>query len=166
MDKIKTPIGQISIMVDGTEIESESLLLSADDRLFPDILGRYKFVVNVIPDGEKHTISCVLLDMIQCQKSTESGERLECQSFYSKDRYKLSVGLECEAVYFEDGTRASDEYDYDAEYLENGMAYVIDRNTKTRTFVIGVAWIDNVGWDDDENGRDVQTWFAADPTLM
>lgn len=30
-------------------------------------------------------------------------------------------------------------------------------------------WIDDIGWDDEryaDNDRDVQTWFAADPTIM
>lgn len=49
------------------------------------------------------------------------------------------------------------------------MAYLIAKNTKTTKYVFGIAWIDNVGWDDEideENNRDVQTWFAADPTIM
>ena len=78
----------------------------------------------------------------------------------------MSIGLECEARYI-DGVRASDEYDYDADYLENGMSFLIDVNTKTEHYTFGIAWIDNVGWDDpiDDNSRDVETWYGADPTL-
>ena len=78
----------------------------------------------------------------------------------------MSIGLECEMGYI-DGVRISDEYDYDADYLENGMSFLIDANTKTEHYTFGIAWIDNVGWDDpiDDNSRDVETWYGADPTL-
>ena len=35
--------------------------------------------------------------------------------------------------------------------------------------MFGIAWIDNVGWDDPvdgHNNRDVETWYGADPTLQ
>jgi len=77
----------------------------------------------------------------------------------------MSIGLECEAGYI-GGIRASDEYDYDADYLGNGMTFLIDANTKTERYTFGIAWIDNVGWDEPiDDNRDVETWFGADPTL-
>ena len=79
----------------------------------------------------------------------------------------MSIGIECEAGYIGD-KRASDVYDYDADYLENGMEYHIEIYTKTEQYVFGIAWIDDVGWDDpinDEDNRNVETWFGADPTL-
>jgi hypothetical protein len=72
----------------------------------------------------------------------------------------MSIGVECEQGSLE-------LYDYDTEYLVNGMAYQILSNTKTKRYVFGIAWIDNVDRDDtvgDNNTRDTQTWFAADPT--
>ena len=70
---------------------------------------------------------------------------------------------------FIDGKRVSDDYDYDydVEYLENGMSYLILKKTKTMRYVFGIAWIDDVGWDDadEECDRNIQTWFAADPAL-
>ena len=48
------------------------------------------------------------------------------------------------------------------------MSFLIDRNTKTECYVFGIAWIDNVGWDDPvdgHNNRDIETWYGADPTL-
>ena len=65
--------------------------------------------------------------------------------------------------------KSINDYDYDADYLENGMAYLIEKHTQSNKYVFGVAWIDNVGWEDEidnENDRDVQTWFAADPTIL
>ena len=72
----------------------------------------------------------------------------------------MSIGVE--------GDTLSGDYDYDAGYLENGMAYLIDENTQTDHYTFGIAWIDNVGWNDpvdDNNDRDVETWYGADPTL-
>ena len=71
----------------------------------------------------------------------------------------MSIGVECEQGSLE-------YYDYDADYLVNGMSYQILPNTKTKRYAFGIAWIDNVDCDDtgDNNDRDTQTWFAADPT--
>ncbi len=49
----------------------------------------------------------------------------------------------------------------DTEYLNNGVNYIIIGNTKTTTYVFGIAWIENVT---EEN--DIQTWFGADPTYF
>lgn len=169
MARLNTPFGYVSIMIDGQEIEYCAEPLKADEILFPDIAGRYKISVMFEPDGKEHALACILPEAVDYNRGPESGERLECQGFYSKDRVKLSIGLECEAGYLPDGTRWSNAYDYDADYLENGMAYLIEKNTKSNKYVFGVAWIDNVGWEeeiDNENDRDVQTWFAADPTIM
>lgn len=79
----------------------------------------------------------------------------------------MSIGLECEAGYI-GGERSSDEYDYDTEYLENGMAYFIKAYTKSEKYMFGIAWINDVGWNDPINNgdnRDIETWFGADPTL-
>jgi len=79
----------------------------------------------------------------------------------------MSIGLECEVGYI-NGARATNEYDYDADYLEIGMSFLIDANTRTEHYTFGIAWIDNVGWDDptgESSDRDVETWYGADPAL-
>ena len=46
------------------------------------------------------------------------------------------------------------------------MVYIILPNTKTEQYTFGVSWINDVGWDDiidNQNDRDTQTWFGADP---
>jgi len=167
MSLLATPFGYIEILIDGTTISYNAEKGSSNDVLWPDIHNRFQITVQFVPDGMEHSISCVFLPNCSYKKAPESGERLECQSFYNSKRYKMSIGLECEAGYI-GGERVSDEYDYDAEYLDNGMSYLILSNTKTEQYVFGIAWIDDVGWDDpinDEDNRDVQTWFAADPTL-
>ena len=167
MEKLKTPFGDIDVLIDGKSIAYTALKGSDNDVLWPDVRNRFQIVVKYVPDGRKHSISCVFSPTCSYEKGPESGERLECQSFYNPQRIKMSIGLECEAGYI-GGVRASDEYDCDADYLDNGMSYLIMPETKTEQYVFGIAWIDDVGWDDpidNEHNRDVQTWFAADPTL-
>ena len=92
--------------------------------------------------------------------------QISVQSRGLGDVYKRQ-GLECEAGYI-NGARVSDEYDYDAGCLENGVAFLIDRNTRTERYVFGISWIDHVSWGnqtDDTIKRDVETWYGADPTL-
>ncbi len=133
----------------------------------PHILGRYQICISFVPDGKRHDIACIFDPSCSYERTPESGERLECQSFYNGHRYKMSIGLECEAGYI-GGKRVSKEYDYDAEYLENGMAYIVLPDTRTEQYVIGIAWIDDVGWDEpieDDNNRDIETWYGADPSF-
>ncbi|MDY5730896.1 MAG: hypothetical protein SPL05_05065 [Eubacteriales bacterium] len=166
MKKLSTPFGEIKILIDGKPVSYFAQEGRKLDVLCPHVLGRYQIVVPFIPDGKNHSIACVFEADCSYERTPESGERLECQSFYNDYRYKMSIGLECEAGYM-GGIRVSDECDYDAEYLENGMSFLIDMNTKYERYVFGISWIDNVGWDDliGDNGRDVETWYGADPTL-
>ncbi len=166
MEKLSTPFGEIAILIDGKPVPYFAQEGRKPDVLCPHVLGRYQIIVPFIPDGEKHTIACVFDSDCSYEKTPESGERLECQSFYNDHRFKMSIGLECEARYI-GSVRASDEYDYDADYLENGMAFLIDANTRTERYVFGISWIDNVGWNDqmsDTGDRDVETWYGADPS--
>lgn len=160
LEKLKSPFGEIIVMIDEHPIDYIAQKGSDDDVLWPDVKDRYQIEIRYVPDGNEHSLSCIFSPTCPYEKSHESGERLECQGFYSPQRVKMSIGLECEAGYI------GGKYDYDAVYLDNGMAYVIMPETKTEKYVFGIAWIDDVGWDDpidDGHNRDVQTWFAADP---
>ena len=167
MEKLLTPFGEIKILIDGKSVPYSAQEGRKLDALCPHVLGRYQIAAQCIPDGENHTIACVFESDCSYERTPESGDRLECQSFYNDRRFKMSIGLECEAGYIGD-IRASDKYDYDADYLENGISFLIDKNTKTERYVFGIAWIDNVVWNDpidDNNDRDVETWYGADPKL-
>lgn len=167
IEKLSTPFGEIKIFVDGKPISYIAQKGRNMDTLCPHILGRYQIVVNFIPDGENHTISCIFDSKCLYEKISESGERLECQSFYNNHGFKMSIGVECEAGYI-DGKKAFDEYDYDVEYLENGMSFLIDMNTNTECYVFGISWIDNVEFNDlidNNDGRDVETWHGANPMI-
>ncbi|MBR5948325.1 MAG: hypothetical protein IKZ82_06710 [Clostridia bacterium] len=167
MERLKTPFGEIQILIDG---ETTPYFVQEGrplDVLCPHVLGRYQITVQFVPDGKEHSIACIFEPICSYERTPESGERLECQSFYNDRRFKMSIGLECEAGYI-DGVRASEEYDYDADYLEDGMVFLIDSNTKTEYYTFGIAWIGDVGRDDpieDDNNRDIETWYGADPTL-
>ena len=167
MRSLITPFGEIEIKIDGKAIPYVALEGKKIESLCPDILGRYQIEIHFKPDGKKHEISCTFTPNNDINRTPESGEDIECQGFYNSKRYKMSIGLLCESGSI-GGVRFSDKYDYDADYLENGMSYIILEETKTESYTFGIAWIDNVGWDDpidDERDRDVETWYASDPSL-
>ncbi|MBQ8780877.1 MAG: hypothetical protein IJZ72_04330 [Oscillospiraceae bacterium] len=161
MNYLNTPFGKVKILIDDTEIPYKAEKKQPNESVYPNIIGRYHIGVDFIPDGKRHEIKCIIENMSYSDRGPESGERLECQAFYSEDNFKLSIAVECETGFLPDGTRYSDRYDYDAGYLENGMSYIILEETREEHFIFGIAWIDNV---EDNHARDVQTWFAADPT--
>lgn len=164
MNKLITPFGEIQILIDGIPVPYAAKEGRKYDGLCSNVLGRYQIKISFVPDGKEHQIACIFNPSCLYERMTESGEYLECQSFYNSERYKMSIGLE-----FDEGDEKwiRNKYDYDIAYLENGMAYRIESHTKTTEYVFGLCWIDDVGWNDpiDDNDRDVETWFGADPTL-
>lgn len=160
MEKLITPFGEITILIDGTPANYRADEGRKTEVLCPHVLGRYQIAITYVPDGKEHDIACVFEPVCDYTRSSESGERLECQAFYNKRRFKMSIGVECDTL--------SDEYDYTADYLENGMAFHIRKDTKTTNYVFGISWIDNVDWNDtstEDGDRDVETWYGADPTM-
>jgi len=157
---LSTPLGNIRIMIDG-EIVDYTAQPVALDKTCKDIHGRYKIVVNFIPDGHKHQIMC-LIDEYQKTNDdfVEPGENLELMSFV-KNNIKLSIGMEGDTGYFSDGTRVNDYYDYDNDYHDNGVSYQILETTATNQFVFGIAWLV-----DQRPENEVQTWYGADPSIM
>ena len=107
-----------------------------------------------------HIIYCTLegINFNVIESYNESGERLECKAFYQDD-IKLSIGIEADTEYI-DGKRVS-SYDYDGVNLHNGLGYHVFPITKSQKFVFGVAWINKYN-----ETNEVQTWYAADPTIM
>lgn len=154
--KLSTPFGEASIFIDDKEIEYNFVKLKPFKNC-PDIDGRYVIEIDFKPDGKEHKISCEISNIdSNFETDFESGERLECRSFYSGN-IKMSIGCEGDNWYDPDGTRDS-LYDYDVDYLDNGMAYSILPFTKTEKYIFVLSWILSCN-----NENDVQTWFAADP---
>ncbi len=162
MEYLQTPFGKVKILIDDIEISYNAIQKQSDEKVCPDVVGRYHIAIDFTPDGQQHEIKCIIEDISCSDRGHESGEMLESQAFYNEDDWKLSIGVECEAGFLPDGRRWSERYDYDARYLNDGMSYVILEETKENHFVFGLAWIDNVK---DNHSRDVQTWFAADVTI-
>ena len=165
MEKLITPFGEIKILIDGIPV---SYVAQKGRKLdvCPHLLGRYQITVDFVPDGAEHDIACIFEPVCSYKTAGESGERLECQSLYNDSRFKLSIGIECETSIV-DGVCRPDGYDYNAAYLNNGMSYHIETSTRTRQYVFGIAWIDEIGRDDpaEDYNRDVETWYGADPLI-
>lgn len=163
MNKLITPFGKIIITIDGQEIDYLAIAYTGYQKSYPELVV-YRIQVDLKPDNQDHEIACILPDMGEVKREPETGEDLDCQSFY-KDGWKLSIG-----VTFDERWDYGEVGDYETRYLENGMSYIAWKNhTKMQTFIFGIAWIDNVDYDDnsDENlARDVQTWYGAEPYEM
>lgn len=169
--EIVTPLGEITIEIDGSPAPFELTKLYPEEHICPDVAGRFMIEVDRLPDGKEHKISCVLRPSQPIKAFSESGERLECQGFYSIDeKTKVSVGIEADTNYYlgDDGKphRGRCEFDYDGLFEERDnifqISYCILEFTKTSHFVFGVCWI----FECDSSEKDTQTWFGADPTMM
>ncbi|MBE6835992.1 MAG: hypothetical protein E7515_07075 [Ruminococcaceae bacterium] len=166
MYNLITPFGEIQIRADDKEIPIKVIKCGKNEKLCPDVLGLYRVEISFIPDGKKHIIRCEFIPDTDFKSFVESGENLECQSFYNDNGMKMSIGLEGDSCYNADGKRIDGFYDYDVKYLKKGMAYSILPQTKTQKYVFGIAWINEIGSEKDKDGkRDIQTWFGADPTI-
>ena len=108
MEYLKTPFGIIKILIDDTEVSYNTVKRKLNEKLFPDVVGRYHIGLTFVPDGQEHEIKCVIENVSYVDRCPESGEMLECQSFYSTDNWKLSIGVECESGFLPDGRRWSD----------------------------------------------------------
>ena len=150
------PLGKVTIEIDGAPISFKKTKLKPMKYLCPDVADRFMLEVDFEPDGKEHLISCCLCPSQPIKGYYESGEHLECYSYYSADeKVKATIGIEADSC----------DYDYDSLFKEeNGIfynTYAILPSTKTSHYVFGVCWI----MDCDEE-RDAQTWFGADPTIM
>ena len=162
VEKISTPAGNIEIEIDGKTVEYQYEKLN-NGNLFPDVTARYKIKVSKEPDGTEHEIKCVIsgLKNMEYISDIESGECLECQSFYIEN-CKISIGIESDAGYLENGCRITDMgYDYDSCYNKDGISYGTLSFTTTKEFVFGICWMENYTKESEH-----QTWFGADPTIM
>ena len=147
-----TPFGNVRLELDNEEISFETQKIEPNRKNFPDVEGyllRWKYEKDCI----RHLLQCVI-DCESTEVREEGGERLEMTSVY-REGGKLSIGVEAEfsnlPVY---------EYDYNGRNLSNGIEIEILPKTETQYFIFGVAWLKKCS---EEN--DIQTWFAADPTI-
>ena len=160
MEKLNTPLGTISISIDDINIQYKAIKLENNQKVFPDIEGRYRIDVPYNTDNSEHIISCTVDNIIDSKVSHyfDSGEGFECETFHQGDT-KLTIGIEYDDSCYHDDERVED-CEYDSVHLEDGIGYHILKTTKSNIFTFGIAWIDE--FKDEDN---LQTYFAADPTL-
>ena len=150
----ETPLGNIEITLDGAAVAFEKQTAPPNSTLYPNVDGAFFLTYKYVSDKKPHVLKCCL-NSDKLSATPETGERLESIAFYT-DNTKLSIATEGEFGL----SSACSEYDYDGALLSKGIEIAIFPKTKNHAFVFGVALISPVT---DEN--DVQTWFAADPTI-
>lgn len=148
--ELNTPFGKVTATFDGKPISFEYLCIDPDKRLFPDVDGAYRIKIDYVSDGREHTLLFLLSDC-ESDGEPETGERLEAVSFYPRDG-KITLG--CYASF---GDYKDYPFDFDGTLRKNGIEISVLPETKTRTMLFGVSWVEHCT---EEN--DVQTWFGAD----
>lgn len=159
---LNTPFGEINFYIDDILTSDVKLTkLMSDKSCFSELDGRYSAVINFIPDGKSHRITCKIEDYTSSENDgIESGEKLVSVGFH-KNSGKLSIGIEYDCDICKDGKFYS-PYDYKCAYSKEGFVeFITDESTKTSEYVFGIAWIEkNITGD----GL-TQTWLGADPTF-
>lgn len=69
LEKLKSPLGEITVMVDGHPIDYITKKGSDNDVLWPDVRNRYQIEVRYVPDGNEHCLSCVFLPTCTYEKA-------------------------------------------------------------------------------------------------
>lgn len=169
MEKLKTPFGDIIVKIDGKEV-GYKIKKYENDPTCPNLLGRYLIEIEFKPTGKEHKITCEIAGNKNLKAEIEPGEMLECLSFYSEERIKMSIGVYGEVWGYVGGELYKPSNDYDIDYLSRGMSCIVLEDTKTEKFYFGVSWIDDVGYydptNDDGHDRDVETWYGSDPCYL
>lgn len=89
---IQTPLGIVEIKEDGKRIDCTVMKVENDNRC-PELNGRFAILVDYIPDGQVHTISCCIKRYRASKNDfVESEKRADIKSF-CKGTTKLSIGM-------------------------------------------------------------------------
>lgn len=154
---IQTPLGTIEITKDGKNVDCTIRSVPNDKQcLKPN--GRFAVLIDYIPDGQEHTISCCIKGYRGSKNDfMELDEMVDMKSF-CKGTTKLSLGLFSDTP--DEWDKAPDDImDYWTEYLKNGVQYHIRAYAKQAMYPFGIAW------NEHRNDKDeVQTTYGADPT--
>ena len=142
---LKTPLGTVSICINGVYTEYEALEISFTRPPCKDkpITACYRIELDA---KGCHSIACTLDPISDGTKNTgDSGENYLNAEFI-KDNCILTIGMEDNNPAFE-----SVSLPFGLQYNLN---YSIDK------VVFGIAWAT-----DYEGEHDIRTWYAADPTI-
>ena len=80
---IQTPLGRIEITKDEKKVDCTIRRVRNDDRC-PELNGRFAVLIDYIPDGQEHTVSCCIKGIRESKSDfIESDERVDIkqQSF-------------------------------------------------------------------------------------
>ena len=154
-----TPLGEISICFDGELVDFKCVPMPD---AWPGVEHAYYLEYDYISDNAPHTLKC-LLNNDSTESGPGSGESFESIALYGDD-VKMNIGINASFGDYHDYG-----YDYDGCYLfklmngvqydpECGLEINILKETTSKTFIFGVAWIFNYT---DEN--EYLPWYAAEP---
>lgn len=78
---IQTPLGRIEITKDEKKVDCTIRRVRNDDRC-PELNGRFAVLIDYIPDGQEHTVSCCIKGIRESKSDfIESDERVDIKSF-------------------------------------------------------------------------------------
>lgn len=152
---IQTPLGRIEITKDKKKVDCAIRRVRNDDRC-PELNGRFAVLIDYIPDGQEHTVSCCIKGIRESKSDfIEPDERVDIKSF-CRGTTKLSIG----DIPDEWDKTPDDIMDYWTEYLKNGVQYHIRVGAEQAIYPFGIAWLEHKS---DKN--EVQTSYGADPSI-
>ena len=155
---IQTSLGTIEITKDGKSVDC-TIRRVRSDNLCPELNGRFAVLIDYIPDGQEHTVSCCIKRLRESKSDFIGPDgRADIKSF-CRGTTKLSLGLFSD-IPDEWGKTPDDIMDYWTEYLKNGVQYHIRADAKQAIYPFGIAWIEHKS---DKN--EDQTSCGADPTI-
>ncbi len=154
MDKIKTPLGEIGVFIDGRETDYQFVKLD-NEVIGQQAAGRYMIRIAPVNDKVKHIISCCIKDISDDVEIQHDGdEDFEVIEFI-RSKIDLSIGVKGECLddeqYF-----GRNKFDYGVQFEKYGISYIQNQDTKTKYFVFGICWVE------DFYESDCRTWYGAD----
>lgn len=147
-----TPLGKLIVLIDQVPFKYQ-VHKAPLNRSCSALDGRWLITVPVLPDGKEHWISCTLQPNCTVHDYIETGNRLECKSFYST-RFKLSIGASCIS-------ECANARDFSIEYMPYGVQYHLLPSVQSQSCSFGIAWLEHC-----TSKNDIQTWAGADPAEL
>jgi hypothetical protein len=150
---LKTPLGEIVIIVDGQSVTYKPISLDCTEygtrnEIMFTVDARYKIEVKL--SSIPCVVECKFNDFLgdDGRGGVDSGQYLALICFY-RGNTKLSIGVEDEIP----GVECS--------YTDYGLKVELTEQASIHCVTFGIAWVAMK----DEEKEDIYTWFAADPTL-
>ena len=99
---IQTPLGTIEMTKDGKSVDC-TIRRVRNDNLCPELNGRFAVLIDYIPDGQEHTVSCCIKGFRESKSDfIEPDERVDIKSFC---REQQSFQLDYSVIFRTNGIR-------------------------------------------------------------